>query len=68
MGEFFKDALVIEEIVLVGIDVNRHLFAGIIVIDQEEVIPVLFPDRVDISEIPAAFPTLVAFESQGITP
>jgi hypothetical protein len=66
--QFFKDALVIEEFVLVRIDRNRRLLSGIIVIDQEAVISVLFLDCMDIPEVAAAIPALEAFESQCGSP
>jgi len=66
--QFFKDALVIEEFVLVGIDGNRRLLSGIIIIDQEPVIAILFLDGMDIAEVAAAFPALEAFKSQRGSP
>jgi hypothetical protein len=65
MGEFFKDALVIKEFMLVGIDRDRCLFTGIIVADQEAVISEIFLDNMDITEMAAAFPALETFESQS---
>ena len=65
MGEFFKDALVIKEFMLVGIDCDRRFFTGIIVADQEAVIPEIFLDNMHITEMAAAFPALETFESQS---
>ena len=66
--EFFKDALVIEEFAFVGIDRDRRRLTGIIVVDQETVIAVLFPYHMDVPELVAAFPALEAFEGQGGSP
>ena len=66
--QFFKDALVIKEFVLVRIDRNPRLLPGIIVINQEAVISIIFLDCMDISEVAAAFPALEAFESQSRSP
>lgn len=68
MGQFLKDALVIEEIMLVGIHGHRGFFTGIIVVDKKAVVPVLFLDDVYIAELVAAFPALEAFEGQGVSP
>jgi hypothetical protein len=68
MGECFKDALVIEEFVLVGIDRDRRLFPGIIIVDQETIIPVPFPDYMDVPERTAAFPALEALKGQSTLP
>jgi hypothetical protein len=66
--QFFKDALVIEEFMLVRIYRYGSLLAGIIVVDQEVVLPVLFPDLMDVPELIATFPALEAFESQSSMP
>ena len=68
MRQFFKDALVIEESTFVRIYGYRGLFTGIIVIDKETVVPVLFLDDMYIAELIAAFPALEAFEDQGGSP
>jgi|WetSurMetagenome_2_1015567.scaffolds.fasta_scaffold23769_5 hypothetical protein len=68
MRQFCKDALVIEEGMLVRIDDNRALFPGIIIADQKTVLPVLFPDRMDIPEVAAAFPAPEAFKGQAVSP
>jgi hypothetical protein len=65
MRKFFKDALVIKELVLVRIDSHRGLFTGIVVIDQEAVIPEFFLDDMNVPEVFAAFPALEAFKGHG---
>jgi hypothetical protein len=66
--QFFKDTLVIKEFVLVRIDRDRRLLPGIIVINQEAVIPILFLYGMDVPQVAAAFPALEAFEGQSGLP
>ena len=66
--EFFKDTRVIEEFTLIRIDCDRRCFTGIIIVDQEPVIAVLFPYHMDVPELVAAFPALETFEGQGGSP
>jgi hypothetical protein len=68
VGQFFKDALIVKKFVLVGIYRDRCLFTGIIVVDQEAVIPVLFLYGMDVPQMAAAFPALEAFEGQSRLP
>jgi hypothetical protein len=57
-----KDALVIEEFVLVRVNRHRGIFISIIVMDEEPVVSVILLDHVNIPEITAALPALEAFE------
>jgi len=54
--------------VFVGVYRDRSIFPGIVVVDEELVIPVLLPDGMDIAKITATFPALEALEWQDRSP
>lgn len=64
VGEFFKDAFVIEQFVFVWVNGNLGIFTGIVVMDKKPVIAVIFLNDVDVPEITATLPALEAFKRQ----
>ena len=62
--QFFKDTLVIEEFVFVGIHRYRCLLTGIIIINQKTVIPVGFLYCMNIAQVTAALAALETFKGQ----
>lgn len=63
-GEFFKDTHVQKKIPLVGINTDRCLLPGIIIMYQKTEVAIIFFDDVDQPKICTTFPALETFERQ----
>ena len=68
MGDLFKNALVFEQFVLVGINRYRSLFIGVCIVDKKPLVPIFLSDTMYKAEMRTAIPALKAFECHLVSP